>query len=77
MTAHPGEHLDRDPHRTDCSGHSSSRSGAGRSLGGEGAGDCAREQQRPDEVTAAAVVLLRGRLTGFVRADRDVLGPVV
>ena len=34
-------------------------------------------EQRADEVAAAAVVLLRRRLAGLVRADRDVLGAVV
>ena len=39
--------------------------------------DRGREQERADEVAAAAVVLLRGALSRLVGADRDVLGAVV
>src|SRR5579884_1045165 len=47
-----------------------------RALGGEAAGE-GRHQHRPDEVRAAALVLLRPRLAVLVAADRDVLGAVV
>ena len=51
--------------------------GPGGRAGRERARRRAREQERADEVTAAAVVLLRGRLSRLVGADRDVLGAVV
>ena len=41
----------------------------------ERARGCARQEERPDEVAAAAVVLLRGGLVRLVGPDRDVLAP--
>ncbi len=77
MPSHPGKDLDCSPDRADRTnrtcGRPRPRGGASRKARWHGA----REHQRPDEMAAAAIVLLRRRLTGLVRADRDVLGSVV
>ena len=44
---------------------------------GEGGAGSRSHEQRPDEVRAAALVLLRCALAVLVRPDRDVLGAVV
>ena len=48
-----------------------------RRLRGERGADRGGEQQRPDQVRAAPLVLLPARLAVLVRPDRDVLGAVV
>ena len=77
MAAHPAEDLDRGAHRTDGAERSRSRAGRRGSPCRERARGGARQQQRADEMAAAAVVLLRCRLARLVGADRDVLGSVI
>ena len=74
---HPAEDLGRRGERTECSRRLRRRPRAlGRALGEQVAG-CGRQEHRPDEVRAAALVLLRARLAVLVAADRHVLGAVV
>ncbi len=77
VPGHPAERLDRRRERPDGGGRS--RDGphrGGSTLGGDVA-DGGGEQQRADQVRAAALVLLRAVGSVLVRADRHVLGPVV
>ena len=74
---HPGEDLGRGARarrrRADAGGPAQ----RARAPGCEGVADRRGEQQRADQVRAAALVLLPARLAVLVRPDRDVLGAVV
>src|SRR5436190_16386915 len=74
---HPGKELggrgDRAERRAETRGPAQRR----RRLRRERRPDCGREEERPDEMRSAALVLLPPRLVVLVRADRDVLGTVV
>src|SRR5207253_5605207 len=77
VALHPGEDLRRGGKRSD--GRRRARGGAEalwRPRREDVAGRCRREQ-RADEVRAAALVLPRALDAVLVRADGDVLGPVV
>src|SRR3954468_14988556 len=77
MSRHPAEELGRRGDRTDLG---SRLRGAPMPLGseaGEDVPDRGRRDERPDEMSAAALVLARRTLPVLVAADRDVLRAVV
>ena len=74
---HPREDLGRRRHAPDGRGQPRRAARAIRRLRGERGADRGGEQQRPDQVRPAPLVLLPARLAVLVRPDRDVLGAVV
>src|SRR5688572_33381468 len=74
---HPGEDLEGGGDRADSGGSAGERPYLRGRPGGKQAPGGAREQERPQDVRAAALVLLRTVGAVLVGADRDVLGSVV
>ena len=77
MARHPAEDLDRRRDGTDRADRARRGAVARRHLLGGEIARGVRQEHRPDQVRAAALVLLRARRAVLVRADRDVLGAVI
>jgi hypothetical protein len=77
VTHHPGEDLERGCNRSYSRRGPCEGPDLGRRARGEEAAGGARHEQRPEDVGAAALVLLGPILAVLVRTDGDVLGAVV
>ena len=77
MARHPAEDLRRRSKRAELRGGARAAARTLRRETGEHVADRRRRDERPDQMAAAALVLLRRALAVLVRADRDVLGAVI
>ena len=77
VAGHPSEQLERGTKSSSRSNEASDTPRRRRRPARERAGNGGGEYQRPDQVRAAAFVLLRRRPTALVAPDRHVLGAVI